>query len=133
MSVSSPLASAEQAELSTPDRPLPPLPTAWRSLPAALLAAARANWGKLAMVDSLGTKRTYGEVLIGSLILGRLFRDRLGAEPYVGLLVPPGAAGAVANIAIATLGKVAVNLNYSASKSVVDSSIAQCGIKHIIT
>ncbi|HEY2156998.1 MAG TPA: AMP-binding protein, partial [Isosphaeraceae bacterium] len=47
--------------------------------------------------------------------------------------VPPGAAGAVANIAIATLGKVAVNLNYSASKSVVDSSIAQCGIKHIIT
>ncbi len=85
------------------------------------------------MVDSLGTRRTYGEVLIGSLILGRLFRERLGDEPYVGLLVPPGVAGAVANIAIATLGKVAVNLNYSASKSVVDSSIAQCGIKHIIT
>ncbi len=42
-------------------------------------------------------------------------------------------AGAVANIAIATLGKIAVNLNYSASKSIVDSSIAQCGIKHIIT
>ncbi len=133
MSVSTHPVAAEQADLSTPDRPLPPLPAAWRSLPAALLASARAHWGKLAMVDSLGTRRTYGEVLIGSLILGRLFRQRLGDEPYVGLLVPPGAAGAVANIAIATLGKVAVNLNYSASKPVVDSSIAQCGIKHIIT
>ncbi len=78
MSVSAPPVAAEPADLSTPDRPLPPLPTAWRSLPAAFLAAARANWGKLAMVDSLGTRRTYGEVLIGSLILGRLFRKRFG-------------------------------------------------------
>ncbi len=133
MSVSSPSAQVDQADLSTPDRALPPLPSAWRSLPAAFLAAARANWGKVAMIDSLGTRRTYGEALIGSLILGRLLRAKLGSDQYVGLLVPPGVAGAVANIAIATLGKVAVNLNYSASKAVVDSSIAQCGIKHIIT
>ena len=133
MSVSSPAAQVDQADLSTPDRPLPPLPAAWRSLPAAFLSLARANWGKVAMIDSLGTKRTYGECLIGALILGRLLRKRLGAEPYVGLLVPPGVAGAVANIAVSTLGKIAVNLNYSASKAVVDSSIAQCGIRHIIT
>jgi acyl-[acyl-carrier-protein]-phospholipid O-acyltransferase/long-chain-fatty-acid--[acyl-carrier-protein] ligase len=94
---------------------------------------ARANWGKVAMADSLGTKRTYGECLIGSLILGRLLRERLGDEPYVGLLVPPGVAGAVANLAISTLGKIPVNLNYSASKSVVDASVAQCGIRHVIT
>ncbi len=133
MSVSPSLAPVDQVDLSTPDRPLPPLPTDWRSLPAAFLSVARANWGKVAMIDSLGTKRTYGEVLIGSLILGRLLRKTLGSDRYVGLLVPSGVAGAVANMAVATLGKVAVNLNYSASKSVVDASIAQCGIKHIIT
>lgn len=133
MSVSPPLAPVDMAQLSTPDRPLPPLPTAWRSLPAAFLSVARAHWGKVAMIDSLGTQRTYGEVLIGALILGRLLRKSLGTEQYVGLLVPSGVAGAVANIAVATLGKVAVNLNYSASKSVVDASIAQSGIKHIIT
>lgn len=130
MSVSPPPA---QADVSTPDRPLPPLPADWRSLPAAFLAVARANWGKVAMIDSLGTKRTYGEALIGTLILGKLLRARLGPEPYVGLLVPPGVAGAVANIAISSLGKIPVNLNYSASKGVVDSSVAQCGIKQILT
>ena len=31
------------------------------------------------------------------------------------------------------LGKIPVNLNYSASKTVIDASIAQCGIKQIIT
>jgi acyl-[acyl-carrier-protein]-phospholipid O-acyltransferase / long-chain-fatty-acid--[acyl-carrier-protein] ligase len=133
MSVHPPVTSAPTAEVYTPDRPVPPLPKGWRSLPAAFLVSARANWSKVAIIDSLGTKLTYGETLIRALILGRIFQRKLGPEPYVGVLVPPGAAGAVANLALSMLGKIPVNLNYSASKSVIDASIAQCGIKQILT
>jgi acyl-[acyl-carrier-protein]-phospholipid O-acyltransferase/long-chain-fatty-acid--[acyl-carrier-protein] ligase len=133
MSVQTPTARAERADTSTPDRPLPPLPTAWRSLPAAFLSTARANWGKLAILDSLGAKLTYGQTLIRALVLSRLLQRKLGPEPYVGVLVPPGAPGAVTNLALSILGKIPVNLNYSASKTVIDSSIDQCGIRHVVT
>jgi len=118
---------------SVPDRALPPLPSTWRSLPAAFLGAARANWGRPAILDSLGARLSYGQALTRALVLTRLLARRLGPEPYVGALVPPGAAGALTNLALAMLGKVAVNLNYSASKPVIDSSIAQCGIRHVVT
>lgn len=121
------------ADLSTPDRPLPPLPSAWRSLPAAFLATARAGWNRPAVIDSLGTRLTYGRALIGALVLSRRLEKVLGPEPNVGLIVPPGAAAALANLAVAMLGKVAVNLNYSASKAVIDASIAQAGIRHVVT
>ncbi len=57
----------------------------------------------------------------------------LGPEPYVGVMIPPTVHGALANIALALLGKVAVNLNYTASQSIVDSSIDQCKITHVLT
>ena len=40
---------------------------------------------------------------------------------------------AVANLAVSLWGKIPVNLNYSASQEVVDSSIEQCGITHVVT
>jgi acyl-[acyl-carrier-protein]-phospholipid O-acyltransferase/long-chain-fatty-acid--[acyl-carrier-protein] ligase len=126
-------APVDLAELETPDHPLPPLPANWHSLPAAFWGAARKFSKKLAIVDSLGAKLTYSDTLIRAFVLTRLLKRKLGPELYVGLLVPPGAAAVVANLAVSMLGKVAVNLNYSASKSVIDSSVSQCNIKHVIT
>ncbi len=133
MSVQTPTSREEQVDLSIPERPLLPLPAGWRSLSAGFLGVARRQPGKTAIIDSLGANLTYGQTLIRALVLTRLLKRTLGNETYVGLLVPPGAAAAVANIAVAMLGKVAVNLNYSASKTVIDSSISQCGIRHIVT
>ena len=48
-------------------------------------------------------------------------------------MIPPTVHGAMANLALAMLGKVSVNLNYSASQSLVDSSIDQCGITRVLT
>ena len=75
-----------------------------------------------AMADSTGVELTYGEPLLRALALGRvLARDARGAETYVGLLVPPTVPAAVANLALTLLGKIPVNLNYTASQAVVDS------------
>jgi acyl-[acyl-carrier-protein]-phospholipid O-acyltransferase/long-chain-fatty-acid--[acyl-carrier-protein] ligase len=77
---------------------------------------------------------SYGKVLIGSICLARLLRCRLGGEEkMVGLWLPPGAPAAIANIALALLGKVAVNLNYTSSPAVVQSAVRQCAIRHVIT
>ena len=121
------------ADLAVPDVPLPPLPAAWRSLPRAFLDTARANWSKVGLADSTGVALTFGSALVRSLALGRALARELGPEPYVGLMVPPSVPAAVANIALLLLGKIPVNLNYSASQGVIDAAVDQAGIKHVVT
>lgn len=56
-----------------------------------------------------------------------------GPAEHVGLLIPPTVPAAVANLAVTLWGKIPVNLNYSASQSMVDASVDQCGITHVLT
>lgn len=66
-------------------------------------------------------------------MLGRVLERNWGPAPHIGLMVPPTLPAAVANLAVSLRGKIPVNLNYSASQSVVDSSIEQCQITHVLT
>ncbi|HEX8203966.1 MAG TPA: AMP-binding protein [Isosphaeraceae bacterium] len=116
-----------------PDRPLPPLPPHWRSLPRAFVHQARSRPRATALIDSTGVRLTYRQALIRTLALGRVLARRLGPSPHVGLMVPPSVPGAVANLAVSLWGKVPVNLNYTASQEAVDSAIDQCGIEHVLT
>jgi acyl-[acyl-carrier-protein]-phospholipid O-acyltransferase / long-chain-fatty-acid--[acyl-carrier-protein] ligase len=127
--------SARPAEAiePTPDVKLAPLPDDWRSLPRAFVHAARSRAGATAICDSTGVSLTYGQTLMRSLALGRALARVVGEAPYVGLLVPPTVPGAVANLALALWGKIPVNLNYTASEELVNDSIDQCGITHIVT
>jgi acyl-[acyl-carrier-protein]-phospholipid O-acyltransferase/long-chain-fatty-acid--[acyl-carrier-protein] ligase len=84
----------------------------------------------------LGKKGTLscGKVLVGATCLTRRLRPLLAAdERMVGLWLPPGAPAALANIALAFLGKVSVNLNYTSSPEVVQSAARQCGLRHVLT
>jgi acyl-[acyl-carrier-protein]-phospholipid O-acyltransferase/long-chain-fatty-acid--[acyl-carrier-protein] ligase len=123
------MASAERVLV----RPLPPLPEHWRSLPRVFVHQARALGNKIAMGDSTGVSLTYGQALVRALALGRVLARTLGPAPRVGLLIPPTASCAIANVALALWGKVPINLNYTASQSLVDSSIDQSGITHVLT
>ena len=64
---------------------------------------------------------------------GGVLARNWGPASHVGLLVPPTVPAAVANLAVTLWGKVPVNLNYSASQGLVDASIDQCGITHVLT
>ncbi len=68
-----------------------------------------------------------------ALVLGRVLSRTWGDARHIGLMVPPTVPAAVANLAVSLWGKVPVNLNYTASQAVVDSSIEQCGITHVVT
>jgi len=125
-------AGPDESASVTFERPLPPLPSHWRSLPRVFVRQARALRNRRAMADSTGVSLTYGQTLLRALALGRVLARTLGPEPYVGLFLPPTVPTAVANLALALWGKVPVNLNYTASQEMVDSSIAQCGITHVL-
>jgi acyl-[acyl-carrier-protein]-phospholipid O-acyltransferase / long-chain-fatty-acid--[acyl-carrier-protein] ligase len=80
-----------------------------------------------------GRKLTYGRSLAATVMLGKLLRPTLGETQNIGIWLPPSVGGALANIALAILGKTSVNLNYSSSAQVVQASIRQAGIRHVLT
>lgn len=112
---------------------LPPAPRQWTSLGRAFVQTARRLRGKRAVLDSLGTSLTYGDLLIRSLVLGRVLRREVGDSRYVGIMVPPTVAGSVTNIALTLHGLIPVNLNYTTGQEVLDSSVHQCRMSHVVT
>jgi len=132
MSVQTAERRAEATSL-TPPAVLPPMPPHWRSLPRAFVHAARKDPRRTAVSDSTKVSLNYGETFLRAAVLARVLGRSLGPHPYVGLLLPPTVASAVANLALALLGKVAVNLNYTASQGLIDSSIKQCGIEYVLS
>jgi acyl-[acyl-carrier-protein]-phospholipid O-acyltransferase/long-chain-fatty-acid--[acyl-carrier-protein] ligase len=75
----------------------------------------------------------YGEVLAGTRILANLLRPFLADDSMVGLWLPPSAGGALANLAVALLGRTAVNLNYTSSAENIRSAARQCNLRYVIT
>ncbi|MCR9202347.1 MAG: acyl-[ACP]--phospholipid O-acyltransferase [Planctomycetaceae bacterium] len=96
---------------------------------------SRMNWSRVKVADSAGAELTGGRLLTGALAFHNLLTSRVldADEKMVGLLVPPSAGGAVANLAIALSGRVSVNLNYTLSEDVVNFCIREAGIKRVLT
>ena len=76
---------------------------------------------------------TWGKTLVGALCVTKFLRSRLGDAANVGVWLPTSLGGALANLAIAFLGKTAVNLNYTAGAGPVRSAIGQAGIRFVVT
>jgi len=104
------------------------------NLPRQFIAACRAAGSRKKLADSTGMEMTGSELLLRTLVLRRLLRRELAAdERMVGLLLPPSAAGVLANAAVTLDRRVAVNLNYTLSSEVLNDCAAQAGLKHVIT
>lgn len=104
-----------------------------KPLPIEFVRVARSNWFRPCMSDTTGKRLTFGNALIASLALSQALKPKLVGQNRVGLLMPTSVGGSLANIAVAFLDRVAVNLNYTASLPLVESAIRQCQIRTIIT
>ena len=62
-----------------------------------------------------------------------LERGGIIAGCHVGVLLPPSVGGVLANLALMLMGKIPVNLNYTAAEGSLRSAVQQCGITTIIT
>jgi acyl-[acyl-carrier-protein]-phospholipid O-acyltransferase/long-chain-fatty-acid--[acyl-carrier-protein] ligase len=87
----------------------------------------------LAMADVRSGDLSCFKACVASFILARKLNKLLDKQPMVGLLVPPTIGGALANIALQIMGRVPVNLNYTASDKALKSAAAQCNMTQCIT
>jgi acyl-[acyl-carrier-protein]-phospholipid O-acyltransferase/long-chain-fatty-acid--[acyl-carrier-protein] ligase len=103
------------------------------TLAVRFIRSARKNWGKLAMLDTMGREMTYGKALIASLLLAGAVKKKTGDDAMVGLLLPSSVGGALANLGVTMAGKTPVNLNFTAGKESMDAAAVQCKIRSVIT
>lgn len=106
-----------------------------RSLGSSFIRRCKKSKWRSKVADSLGTDLPGGQLLMRTLILRRLLRrEVLGDdEQYVGVLLPPSAGGAIANIAVALDRRISVNLNYTVTNEVMNACIEMAGIRHVLT
>lgn len=104
-----------------------------RPLGEYFIRAAKQNWRRRAIADTSGKSLTYGRTAAGALALAGKLEWMVGEAEHVGLLLPPCVGGALANLALSLLGRIPVNLNYTAAEASLRSAVAQCGIDTIIT
>ena len=104
-------------------------------LPRRFLRMCRRNLRRPKVVDSSGLELSGGALLTATLALRRLLRRQVLAadEAHVGILLPPSVAAVLANAALTLDRRVPVNLNYTVTSEVINASMTQCGIRHVLT
>jgi acyl-[acyl-carrier-protein]-phospholipid O-acyltransferase/long-chain-fatty-acid--[acyl-carrier-protein] ligase len=86
-----------------------------------------------ALVDSTGRSLNYIEAATASICLAGQLARITKSKKNIGVLLPPSIGSALSNISISMLGKVSVNLNYTAGKESIQSAIKQAEITRTIT
>jgi len=85
------------------------------------------------IIDGLdGSEMNYGRVLAVSLAFANALKKET-SKSRVGIILPPGRAGLIANLAVIFAGKVPVNLNFTAGNAAIQSAIKQGDIDKFIT
>jgi len=88
------------------------------------------------MIDGLqkSVRLGYAQTLAGALVLRELLEPMFQPEEkMVGIMIPTSVGAVLANLAVTLTGRVAVNLNYTASQEGLTSAIRQCRIRHVLT
>jgi acyl-[acyl-carrier-protein]-phospholipid O-acyltransferase/long-chain-fatty-acid--[acyl-carrier-protein] ligase len=85
------------------------------------------------VADSSGLKLNALSTLVGAHLLGGALAEILQDERRVGVLLPPSVGGALANLGLSLRGRVPINLNYTASKDVVDACLEKAQTRTVVT
>jgi acyl-[acyl-carrier-protein]-phospholipid O-acyltransferase/long-chain-fatty-acid--[acyl-carrier-protein] ligase len=104
-----------------------------RTLHRSFVQIARRHPFRFAMADGHTPKLSFGGALTRTVFLARRLGPVWSDQKMVGILLPPSVGGALVNLAALLMGKVPVNLNYTASNEVLVSCAKQCGLKTVIT
>jgi acyl-[acyl-carrier-protein]-phospholipid O-acyltransferase/long-chain-fatty-acid--[acyl-carrier-protein] ligase len=104
-----------------------------RTLDRAFVRTARRFPLRFMMADGKTPKVRFGAALSKTIFIARRLRPVIGDKQMVGMLLPPSVGGALTNYALMTMGRIAVNLNYTASTEVIASCAAQCDVDVVIT
>jgi acyl-[acyl-carrier-protein]-phospholipid O-acyltransferase/long-chain-fatty-acid--[acyl-carrier-protein] ligase len=103
------------------------------TLPESFIYTARRHPFRFAMADGQTPKLNYFAVLARTILLARRLRKHWQGQEMVGILMPPSIPGALVHLAAMLMGKVPVNLNYTASDQTLASCAEQCNLKTVVT
>ena len=86
------------------------------------------------LIDGMdGSKLVRGKVLGVALAFARHLQKTYPDEPRIGVVLPPGKGGLVANLAVILAGKIPVNLNFTSLREAIESAIEQAELKTTIS
>ena len=100
---------------------------------ACLRGLSRAG-GRVALIDGgmAGRQVKAGLLLGAGLALAQKIRQE-EPGPRVGVVLPPGAGGTIANLACVLAGKTPVNLNFNSGRAAADSAAKQADLRAVIS
>lgn len=101
-------------------------------LPLVFARQAKRCLFKAGVSDSSGAKLNALSTLVGAHLLGRALDAATPGEERVAVFLPPSVPAALTNLGLSLRGKVPINLNYTASKDVVDACLAKAGVKTVV-
>jgi acyl-[acyl-carrier-protein]-phospholipid O-acyltransferase/long-chain-fatty-acid--[acyl-carrier-protein] ligase len=88
---------------------------------------------RTALLDGMdGSTLACGKLLGASIALSRHLKKNC-PERRIGVVLPPGKGGVVANFAVTLAGKIPVNLNFTSPRESIESARDQAGLKTIIS
>jgi acyl-[acyl-carrier-protein]-phospholipid O-acyltransferase/long-chain-fatty-acid--[acyl-carrier-protein] ligase len=88
---------------------------------------------RTAIIDGFdGTRLSCGKLLGAAIALSRHLKE-VYPEQRIGIVLPPGKGGVVANLAVVLAGKIPVNLNFTASHPSIESAKNQAELRTIIS
>lgn len=102
------------------------------TLSSLFIGMAQTQRGKLLFADSLGKEVSYFKALVGALLLAKTLRS-YDLGKHVGILMPSSVGGALFNLALTLMGKITVNLNFTASLDALNSAIIQTDMRYVLT
>lgn len=103
------------------------------SLAMALLEGLRKHGAKNRIIDGADdTEMSYDRVMAIAIAFSKFIRQETD-KPRVAIVLPPGKAGFIANLAVLFAGKTPVNLNFTASHDAIKSTVRQSGVDRFIT
>lgn len=94
---------------------------------------ARLHPFRFAMADFRVPKMSFGTALMRFVFLAKRLRPVWEGQEMVGVLLPPSIVGALVNFSALAMGRVPVNLNYTASSETIASCAKQCNIQTVVS
>ncbi len=104
---------------------LPVLQKAW-------IKSAKEVNNNLSMADSTGVELSGNKFVTGTLMIAQELKPLLKKSQNIGLLLPTSVGGSMGNMAVLTLGKTVVNLNYSSGNESLTYALKIANISKIV-
>lgn len=103
------------------------------SLAMTLLEGLKRHGSKHRILDGADDSELgYDKILAVAIAFSKFIQQETD-QPRVAIVLPPGKAGLIANLAVIFAGKTPVNLNFTAGPEAVRSCIRQAGVDRFIT